>query len=68
MMKDLADGEDGVEADEVSQSQGTHWGVCAQLHGLVDVLNSADALVQSEHSLVDVGNQNTVGDEPWHVS
>ena len=44
-MKDLADSEDGVKPDKVSESERTHGSVSAQLHGLVDVLDSADALI-----------------------
>ena len=68
VVKHLANREDGIQSDEISEGQRAHGRVGAQFHGLVDVLNSADALIEREHGLVDVGNQDSVGDEAWHVS
>jgi len=59
--------EHSVEPDEVSQLQWTHGYVGAQLHRGVYILDGSHAFVEGLHSLVDVGYQDTVGDEPRYI-
>src|SRR5438132_7113780 len=58
----------GVEADEVEQREGTHGVAAAELHGLVDVLDRADALLVRADGVEDVGHEQPVDDEAGVVA
>ena len=67
LIQGLHDADHDVDADGVSQLQGAHGQVVAQLAGLVDVLIRADVLAGQDGGLVHHGAHDAVGDEHGHV-
>jgi hypothetical protein len=63
VMQHLHDRQAGVEADEIGQLQRPHRVVGAELHGGVDRLDRADALIKRVDRLVDHRQQDAVDDE-----
>src|SRR5690606_19286285 len=56
-----------VDADQVGELQRADGHVGAELHGAVDVLGRRHALGQRVHRVVDVGDEESVHDEPGLV-
>ena len=67
MIEHFLNGENRVQANEISKRKWTHRHVAAQFHGLIDVLNGADAFVKDLHGFVNVGDKDPIGDKPWDV-
>src|SRR5699024_6504912 len=63
LVQHVHDGQADVQADKVSQLQGAHGVVGAQLHGGVDALDVGHALHLDEGGLVDHGDQDAVDHE-----
>lgn len=62
------DGQTGVKSNEISECEGSHGHVCTKLHCLIDVLCSANSLVEGKDSLIDVWHQDAVRDETWDIT
>src|SRR4051794_20886145 len=60
---DVADGLEGVEANEVAQRQRSHRVVGASLHRGVDLLDRPDALLVGAHPVEQEGDEQAVDDE-----
>ena len=58
----------GVDADEVHQRERAHRQAAAQPHGGVDVLAAGVAVLVHRHGVVEVAEQQRVGDEPGLVA
>ena len=67
LVESLHDGQAGIETDEVGELEGAHGDVCAVLHDVVDVLFVADAGLETDDGLVDVGHEDAVGEEARRV-
>ena len=68
LIEHFHDGQASIKTDEIGQREWAHGHIGAKLHRLVDVLGCADALVQGENRLIDVGHQDAIGDETWDVA
>lgn len=67
LVQDIHDSQAGVQTNEVGQRQRTHGDVGAVLHDVVDVLAATDAGLEADDGLVDVGHEDTVGQEAGRV-
>ena len=57
-MEYLLDRKDSIQSNKVCQGQRTHWEIATQLKGLIDVLNSANTLIESLNSLLKAPEQS----------
>lgn len=63
LVKNVHDCKACVEANEISQNEGAHGHVGASLHNVVNILTATNTSLQTNHGLVDVRHQDTVGKE-----
>lgn len=64
-LKDAHDGEDCVEANKISEGERTHGHVSAELHGGINILTSAQTLVEGVESLKEEVSLIEVEAEGW---